>query len=186
MFVSGGTGVLVSGGTGVLVSGGIGVLVSGGIGVSVSVGGIGVSVGLGINVWVEVGTGVRVAVGNSPDDPRVLVGGIRVGVPKWVGVLDGVSVSVTVLVLDGVSVGVGIYCEITSTVKAAIVFMLEIAESTMFLGSRADVLGNFGPAKAAADTIQNRLNPRIPVMRTVKGPVYSLNFTRMPLLVHRS
>jgi hypothetical protein len=40
------------------------------------------------------------------------------------GTIDDVSV--------GVAVGVNTYCEITSTVSAAMVFMFEKAESTMF------------------------------------------------------
>lgn len=143
--------------------------------------GIGVLVGTG--VCVNVGIGVRVAVGNGPG-PRVLVGGIRVGVPNRVGVLDGVSVGVRVLVFDGdrVGVAVGIYWETACRVNAATVLILLIAESTISCGSRADVLGSRGSDNAAADMIQNRLNPKMPVMRTVKGPVYSLNFTFRALL----
>lgn len=43
------------------------------------------------------------------------------------GTIDDVSV--------GVGVGVNTYCEITSTVSAAIVLIFEKAESTMFCGA---------------------------------------------------
>jgi len=108
---------------------------------------------------------------------RVLVGGIEVRVGKLekvgefellgVGESDGV----------GVLVDVGMYWEITSTVNAAMVFILEKAESTMFCGLMEDTLGTRGSAKAAAETMQNRLNPSVPAASTVKGPLYSLILT---------
>lgn len=121
------------------VGGGCGVFVSGGTGVSVSGGGRGVLVGgMGVNVWDgicvgEGGTWVAVRVAGWIPGPRVRVGGngVRVGMVSEVevellaaGTIDDVSV--------GVAVGVNTYCEITSTVSAAMVFMFEKAESTMF------------------------------------------------------
>jgi hypothetical protein len=47
-----------------------------------------------------------------------------------VGVLEATRVSVSVLVFEGEGVSVGMYCAITSTVNAAMVFMFDIAEST--------------------------------------------------------
>jgi hypothetical protein len=64
-----------------------------------------------------------------------------------------------------------------STVSAAIVLMLENAESTISCGSMADMLGVRGSARAIAETTQKRLKPRAPIPRTVKGPEYCLIFT---------
>jgi hypothetical protein len=54
------------------------------------------------------------------------VGATKVGVSVAAGFGEIASVAV--------SVGVLTYCEMTSTVSAAMVFMLENAESTMFCG----------------------------------------------------
>jgi hypothetical protein len=40
----------------------------------------------------------------------------------------------------------------------------------------------FAPARATAETIQNKLKPRLPIMTTVSGPEYSRIFT---LLTYR-
>jgi hypothetical protein len=115
---------------------------------------------------------------------RVLVGGmgVRLGKREAVGVFDALAVG------DAVSVAVGVntYWEITSTVSAAMVFILEKAESTMFCGLMEDTLGTRGSANAAAETMQNRLNPNIPAASTVKGPLNSLIFTLTPLLIESS
>jgi len=50
----------------------------------------------------------------------------------------------------------------------------------------ADALGARGPTKAAAETMQNRLKPRIPAARTVKGPLYSLALTFLLLNKNKS
>jgi hypothetical protein len=63
------------------------------------------------------------------------------------------------------------------------VFILEKAESTMFCGLMEDKLGTRGSAKAAAETMQNRLNPSVPAASTVKGPLYSLILTLTTPLV---
>jgi hypothetical protein len=102
---------------------------------------------------------------------------VRVG--ERVAELVGWLVSVRVLVFDGTPVAVAIYCDTASTVNAAMVFIFARAESTRFLGCRAiGVLDTLGPDMAAADTMQKKLNPKIPVARTVNGPAYSLIFTR--------
>jgi len=77
----------------------------------------------------------------------------------------------------GVGVGVNMYWETTSTVIAAIVFMFEKAESTIFCGLMEETFGTRGSAKAAAAIMQNRLNPSVPAASTVKGPLYSLILT---------
>jgi hypothetical protein len=90
-----------------------------------------------------------------------------------------VGASVTVLVFDGESVGVGINSETESIVNAATVLRFETAESTRSCGCRAiGVCDISGPAIAAADTIQNRLNPKRPAVSTVRGARYSLIFKR--------
>jgi hypothetical protein len=95
------------------------------------------------------------------------------------GVTVFVDTSVCVLVFDGESVGVGIYSETESIVRAATVLMFETAESTRSCGCRAiGVRDISGPAIAAADTIQNRLNPKRPAVSTVSGARYSLIFKR--------
>lgn len=118
------------------------------------------------------------------DGCRVRVGGMRVRVGRRVAVLVGDSVSVETIVFDGVMVAVGIYCETACTVSAAMVFMLETAESTIFCGSRSidAALGVLGFARAAADTMQKKLNPIRPAVRTVSGPEYSLILTLVTLL----
>jgi hypothetical protein len=109
---------------------------------------------------------------------------MRVRVGGRVAVFVGDSVSVETIVFDGVMVAVGIYCETACTVSAAMVFMLETAESTMFCGSRSidAALGVLGSARAAADTMQNKLNPTTPAVRTVSGPEYCLILTLVTLL----
>jgi hypothetical protein len=58
----------------------------------------------------------------------------RVGdTPEAIAVGEAVGVSV--------SVGVGTYCEMTSTVRAAIVLILPRAELTMLCGLISDTLG---------------------------------------------
>ena len=108
---------------------------------------------------------------------RVVVGIKRVGVCEIVAVA-GIS-SVWVNVKDAVKVGVGIYSATDSIVNATIVFRLEIAELTIFCGSMSagSTLGVRGSVRAAADTMQNRLNPTTPVVITVKGPTYALILT---------
>jgi len=72
-------------------------------------------------VAVRVGLGTRVLVGGM---------GVRLGKREGVGVFDALGVGDAVIV----AVGVNTYWEITSTVRAAMVFILEKAESTMFCG----------------------------------------------------
>jgi hypothetical protein len=133
--------------------------------------GIEVGVFVGALVGVLVGTFVGVAV-----EPglRVRVGGGRVRVGGRVAVL----VSVMVGTGEGVTVSVGgdTYCVITTTVRAAIVLILETAESTMFCGWMSATSGTRGSVSAAAATRQNRLNPSMPAPSTVKGPRYALIF----------
>jgi hypothetical protein len=38
---------------------------------------------------------------------------------------------------------------------------------------------SLAPARATADTMQNRLKPRMPIMKTVNGPEYSRIFTKI-------
>ena len=83
----------------------------------------------------------------------------------------GVRVSV------GVRVGVDTYCVMTSTVSAATVLIFENAESTMFCGSMDTGCAASAPAKATAETTQNKLKPRRPIIKTVNGPEYSRIFT---------
>jgi hypothetical protein len=67
---------------------------------------------------------------------------------------------------------------ISTTVRAtAVLIGLEKAESTISPGSIAETSDVPGLARAAAATIQNRLNPSAPAPSTVKGPEYSLSFT---------
>lgn len=192
--VSVGCGVLVGGGSGVLV-GGSGVLVGGGVlvaeGSTVFVGGTGVFVGtgelvsvgrgvlVGTGVNVRVGRRVAVAVGTEPEKSFVLVGvsrtRVRVGIR--LGVLVNKAVGEETLVSESETVGVGMYSAIDSTVSAATVLMFEMAESTSPWGLIAiGVLAIPGPATAAADTMQNRLNPTSPDVSTVRGARYSLMF----------
>lgn len=187
--VSVGTGVSVSVGSGVRVKVGRKVFVGVRLGATVLVGVlVGVRDGVLVGVLVGVRVGVLVDVAASLG-PRVRVGGRGVHVMKTLGVLDAVKVTeaVTVgedvMVLVGIAVGVPTYPEIPSTVKAAIVLILEKAESTMSCGSMAALLGVRGSVKATAETTQNRLKPRAPIPRTVKGPEYFLILTRPLLLV---
>lgn len=102
---------------------------------------------------------------------------VRVGVS--VGALVGISVCVGMLVADGEIVAVGMYSEMDCTVRAATVLMFEMAESTRSCGSTSiGVFATLGLAMAAADTIQNRLNPTSPAESTVRGARYSLSFKR--------
>lgn len=199
-----GAGVLVGANVavsaGVAVSGGIDVnVLVGGMGVSVSVG-MSVSVGLGIDVAVLVGVRVGVLVGVRVGilvgvrvkvaaglGPRVRVGGTGVHVIKMrVGVLEGTRVGEAVGRSVAVPVGVGINSTISTTVNAtAVLIGLENPDSTISCGSIAATLVVPGPDKAAAATKQNRLKPKAPAVRTVKGPEYSLIFTLGLLLIPR-
>lgn len=141
-----------------------------------------------VGIFVGVRDGVLLGISVEVDlGWRVLVGRPGVTVMKTLGVLDAVKVTEAVTVLVGMSVGEGVsvptYSEITSTVRAAIVLILEKAESTMSWGSMSALLGVRGSVKATAETTQNRLKPRIPIVRTVKGPEYSLIFTLASLLI---
>lgn len=157
--------------------------VSGG-GCGVLVGGIGVNVLDGICVGVDgMCVGVGVAAGGSPG-PRVLVGGIdvRVGGMNTVDVLElsGAGENDGV----GVAVGVNTYCEIAWAVNAAIVFKLEKAESTMFCGAMATGCASSAPANAMAETMQNKLNPKVPMAITVNGPEYALILNLVPYQIN--
>ena len=135
---------------------------------------MGVEVGIGVSVFDGVmdGIGVEVRLGvNVEAGTRVFVALVEVAEIKRIGVPLEVAVMVIVSVGDGV--GVMMYSEIPSTVSAATVLMLEKAESTIFCGSIAETLGPPGLASAAAATMQNKLNPSVPVANTVKGPLYS-------------
>jgi hypothetical protein len=129
---------------------------------------VGTLVGVLVGVLVGALVGVEVAVCVGPG-LRVRVGGGAVRVGSRVGVF----VSVEVGVGEGVNVSVGVdtYWVITTTVSAAIVLILETAESTIFCGSISDTFGTRGSANAAAATRQNRLNPSMPAPNTVKGPL---------------
>jgi hypothetical protein len=145
------------------------------------VGGTGVFVLVGIGVDVLVGKRVNVNVGRGPAESRVRVGeGIkRVRVGIGVGVSVDISSCAGRLVSDGERVAVGINSETDCIVKAATVLMFETAESTRSCGCRAiGVLDMLGPAMAAADTMQNRLNPKPPAASTIRGARYSLSFKR--------
>jgi hypothetical protein len=161
----------------------MGVSVSVGCGVKVNVG-TRVSVGLGTRVLVGVREGVRDGIREGVEVAvnlgiRVRVGGMgvqvtngRVGVMYTIAVREGVKVTVIV------GVGVGIYSEISTAVKAAAVLMgLEKAESTISCAPIFDALGVRGFARAAAETMQIRLNPSTPAPSTVRGPEYSRIFT---------
>jgi hypothetical protein len=161
----------------------MGVSVSVGWGVKVNVG-IRVSVGLGTRVLVGAREGVRdgiceeigVAVNRGI---RVRVGGAGVQVTNG---LVGVMYTIAVMegVMDAVNVGVGvvIYSEICTAVSAAAVLMgLEKAESTISCAPIFEALGVRGFTRAAAETMQIRLNPSTPAPRTVSGPEYSRIFT---------
>lgn len=157
-----------------------------GDGVVVSVGvrvGVRVGVLVGVRVGVRVGMRVNVAVGRGS---RSRVGGRDVNVMKtlWVGVTVGVSVGGIVGVSEGVpvGVGVGIKAVISTTVRATAVLMgFEKAESTTSCGWMAAASEAWGLVRARAATIQNRLNPKAPAVRTVSGPEYSRIFTRISL-----
>jgi hypothetical protein len=132
-------------------------------------------------VGIAVFTGVGVAVGTNlgiDSESRVFVGGTNLSVATIGRV--GTSVAFGAGVGVDVSVGVGTYCVITSTVNAAMVLRFEKAESTILCGLIAATLGACGPFKAAAATMQKRLNPRTPAPKTVNGPRYSLTFTHTP------
>ena len=94
-----------------------------------------------------------------------------------ISVRDGVMEAVNV------GVGVGIYSEISTAVRAAAVLMgLEKAESTISWAPISEAPGVLGFARAAAETMQIRLNPNTPAARTVKGPEYSRILTLVSLL----
>ena len=164
--VGGGSGVSVSGGTGVSVGGGSGVFVSGGIGVSVGGGSVvgGIRVGVGITF---------VDVGITPLS-RVRVGGTGVQVMKIlaVGVFRALAVGVE-MISSGEGVKLGMYSRIsTAVIATAVLIGLEKAESTISCGSISDELSVLGFARAAADTMQMRLNPNTPAEKTVSGAEY--------------
>ena len=76
-----------------------------------------------------------------------------------------------------VGVGVGIYSAISTAVIAAIVLIgLEKAESTISSAPSSETGDVLGLARAAAETIQIRLNPSTPAARMVRGPEYSRIF----------
>jgi hypothetical protein len=161
----------------------MGVSVTVGWGVKVNVG-IRVSVGLGTMVLVGAGEGVRDGKGEGVGVAanlgiRVRVGGMGVQVTNGlVGVMYVIAVREGVTDAVNVSVGVGIYSEISTAVKAAAVLMgLEKAESTISCAPIFEALGVRGFARAAAETMQIRLNPSTPAPRTVSGPEYSRIFT---------
>lgn len=141
--------------------------------------GTGVFVSVGTGVDVRVGKRVGTDVGGDPERSLVLVGGMRVRVGVGCSVAVSVGASVTVFVFDGESVAVGMNSESESRVKAATVLIFETAESTRSWGCRSiGVLDTLGPAMAAADTMQNRLNPKPPAVSTIRGALYSLSFKR--------
>ena len=160
-----------------------------GWGVKVNVG-IRVSVGLGSRVFVGVREGVRDGDGTCEAVGvavhlriRVRVGGTGVQVTNG---LVGVMYTIAVMegVMDAVSVGVGVgtYSEISTAVSAAAVLMgLEKAESTISCAPIFDALCVPGFARAAAETMQIRLNPSTPAPKTVRGPEYSRIFTLVAL-----
>jgi hypothetical protein len=159
----------------------MGVSVSGGG--RVLVGGTGVGVNVLDGICVGVGgmcVGVGLAAGGRPG-LRVLVGGIdvRVGDTNTVDVLELFGTGEN----DGVGVAVGVntYCEMTLAVNAAIVFKFEKAESTTFCGAMATGCASSAPANAMAETMQNKLNPKVPIAITVSGPEYFLNLTLVTL-----
>jgi hypothetical protein len=162
--------------------GGIAVSVSVGWGVKVNVG-TRVSVGLGTRVFVGVREGVRDGIREEVGvvvnlGIRVRVGGADVQVINGlVGVMYVIAVREGVMEAVNVGVGVGIYSEISTAVSAAAVLMgLEKAESTISCAPIFDALGIRGFARAAAETMQIRLNPSTPAPRTVRGPEYSRIF----------
>lgn len=181
---------------GVKVSVGRGVLVGSGVSVGATVGvreGVcdGVRVGVrdgvrvGVRDGVRDGTLVEVAVGLGS---RSRVGGRDVNVIKTlrVGVTVGVLVGGIVGVSEGVIVGEGVAIKavISTAVNATAVLMgLEKAESTTSCGSMAAASEAFGLVRARPATIQNRLNPNAPAVKTVSGPEYSRIFTRGSFLL---
>jgi hypothetical protein len=95
-----------------------------------------------------------------------------VGVTYVIAVREGMAVSVSV------DVGVGIYSEITTAVIAtAVLIGLEKAEFTISRAPRSEASDVPGLVRAAAETMQIRLNPSTPAARTVSGPEYSRIFT---------
>lgn len=143
-----------------------------------------VSVELGTRVLAGVREGVRDGIREEVGVPvhlgiRVRVGGADVQVTNGlVGVMYVISVMDGVMDAVNVGVGVGIYSEISTAVKAAAVLMgLEKAESTISCAPIFEALGVRGFARAAAETMQIRLNPSTPAPRTVRGPEYSRIFT---------
>ncbi len=147
--------------------------------------GMGVLVGLGNKILVGVRDGTRVEVAeNLPS--RVRVGGSGVQVTKClVGVTEAMAVGEGAVCVN-VGVGVGMYSEIPTSVSAAAVLMgLEKAESTISWASISEAPGVMGFARAAAETMQIRLNPITPAARTVNGPEYSRTFTLVSLHLRR-
>jgi hypothetical protein len=154
------------------------------------VGGTGVSVGLGTKVLVGVREGVLegirdavsviVALGSLS---FVRVGGTGVQVTKGlVGVMYVIAVRVGEIVSVNVGVGVGINSAISTAVMAAIVLIgLEKAESTISPAPISETGDVLGLARAAAETMQIRLNPSTPAARTVSGPEYSRILTLVSL-----
>jgi len=91
-------------------------------------------------------------------------------------------------VTDSVNVGVvvGMYSEISIAVKAtAVLIGLEKAESTISCAPISEDSDVPGFVRAAAETMQIRLNPSTPAARTVKGPEYSRIFTLVSLHFRR-
>jgi hypothetical protein len=164
--------------------------VSTGVGISVWVGVTGVFDSVGVGGNVEVGTevlegvlgGIRVDVGEGPKVGSglwVLVGSLEGKGVNRVGVLNRPDVGEIVRVSVGDGVEVETYWVITSTVRAAMVLKLENAESTIFCGSMDTGCASFAPARAIAETMQNRLKPRMPIITTVNGAEYSRIFTQI-------
>lgn len=85
-----------------------------------------------------------------------------------------------------VGVGVGMYSEISMAVKAtAVLIGLEKAESTISCAPRSEPSDVPEFVRAAAETMQIRLNPSTPAARTVRGPEYSRIFTLVSLHFRR-
>ncbi len=135
----------------------------------------GVRDGIREEVGVAVNLGIRVRVGGTGVQVRNGLVGVIYTIAVRVGVMDAVNVGV----------GVGIYSEISTAVSAAAVLMgLEKAESTISCAPIFGALGVLGFARAAAETMQIRLNPSTPAPMTVRGPEYSQIFTLVTWLTN--
>ena len=95
-----------------------------------------------------------------------------------------VSVGTREAVLVGINVSVGTKTVTTCSVSAAEVLKLETAKSIIFSGATVIRTWLFKSLIAIVETLQSRLKPITPAVKTPSGPTYSLTLTLLVLLVY--